>query len=351
MTDTASSTVIATGDRVKRLRQCSSLVPVPVAARKRRRVMAPRPLTTMAGKEGCAGGIEMETVLARVWRAKAVVRAPFLGIEGDEHGLSGGVRANERSVVVNWMMEVCVMLKMRPTSLAIAVGVLDRYLATGVVTVASLQLVGATAIFISSKHEETVPVRVARLVDVCAGAINGSDVLRTEAALLNALNWDVQATLPLGVVETLAAALVHEVDREIATRLANFAAHLALLDAKLSVVAPSLVAAAAATVAATIVSSKTRSGPPEALRLIDAIPRPGLRSVSRRILRVWVHAVASHDAGNPVYLVQQFPNITVRIFAQPAAEELENRFGVRFDKSSGLSDWISKTKTPIGGKK
>lgn len=344
----------------KRSRKCAPEPRQPTAvaipARKRRRVQPLRPhaasseLVVATNEPVDLGGVDNSTVIARVWGSRAHVRAPFLSPvprddELDDDDELREVGAKERSVVVNWMIEVCALLNFRSTSLALAVTVLDRRLAAGGVVVCGLQLVGAACIFIASKHEESTPVRVAKLVDACAGAVSRAAVIRVEAAVLNVLAWRVHVSVPLSVVDVLAAALAHPDDRALAVRLSRFAAHLVLLDAKLAAVAPSLVAAAAASVAVTVVArigNKSCAGPESVLRLVDAIPPDGLRSVSRRILRVWTYAVASHVAGNPVYLVQKHPRDTARIFAEPAASALKKRFGVTVNESVKFSEWAKK---------
>lgn len=249
------------------------------------------------------GGIEHKAVLPSYIEASASI----------EPSSSRRLGAVERAVLVDWLAEICSNLKMRDTTWALAVSLLDRYVAVERVSLRRLQLAGATAVFIASKHEERVPVRLARLVDCCAGAVKSADILVVERAILNALNWLVRASLPLLFVEAICYG-------EKQKKLAKYAAKIALLDNRLTAVAPPIVAAASTAVAAACLNIAAPNPSVE-------VPKHAIRQVSRRIIRVWAHAVASHEAGNPVYLVREFPAEAACIYPSEAKDEIASRFG------------------------
>ena len=286
-------------------RRRSVIVP---PARKRRRQSAIAP-----------GGIEFQAVLPLYTKASASVGPPT----------SKRVGAVERAVVVDWLADVCSDLNMRDTTWALAVSLVDRYLALERVSLRRLQLAGATSIFIASKHEERVPVRLAHLVDCCAGAVRRADILTVEKAILNRLNWSVRAPLPLLFVEVICTTSKQK-------NIAKYAAKIALLDNRLTAVAPPIIAAACASVAAACLGV-------DAPKLAVEVPKHAVRKVSRRILRVWVYAVASHEASNPVYLVREFPELAACIFPAKVKAEIAIRFGddVALTSDGAFATWAA----------
>ena len=59
-----------------------------------------------------------------------------------------------RQTLVDWLLQVHLRYHMLPGTLWIAINIIDRFLTKCVVSMAKLQLVGVTAIFIASKYEE-----------------------------------------------------------------------------------------------------------------------------------------------------------------------------------------------------
>ena len=59
-----------------------------------------------------------------------------------------------RETLVNWLLQVHLRYHMLPETLWIAINIVDRFLSKRVVSIAKLQLVGVTAMFIASKYEE-----------------------------------------------------------------------------------------------------------------------------------------------------------------------------------------------------
>jgi len=78
-------------------------------------------------------------------------------------------------------------------SLFLAVGILDRYLSQRQVARRQFQLVGACALLIAAKIEETEPPEVRDLVYFAAGEFNEGDVRRMERRMLHALDFVVTA--------------------------------------------------------------------------------------------------------------------------------------------------------------
>jgi hypothetical protein len=63
-----------------------------------------------------------------------------------------------RTVLFDWIVEIHLKFKMFPQTLFIVAAILDRYLSKTAVSKDQLQLVGASALFIAAKYEETYRV-------------------------------------------------------------------------------------------------------------------------------------------------------------------------------------------------
>ena len=97
-----------------------------------------------------------------------------------------------RSILLNWMMEVCEMYKLHRETFFLSVDFVDRYLSqTENIPKTRLQCIGITALFIASKIEEIAPPRLMELSDVTDGSSTEDDILTYELLILKALNWDL----------------------------------------------------------------------------------------------------------------------------------------------------------------
>lgn len=88
-------------------------------------------------------------------------------------------------------MEVHTKFKLIPSTLYLAVNIIDRYLAKEQVTRPNLQLVGITALLIASKYEEIYQVTLDDCKYICDEAYEKDEILETETAILKALNYQL----------------------------------------------------------------------------------------------------------------------------------------------------------------
>lgn len=83
--------------------------------------------------------------------------------------------------------------------------IIDKYLMKKQMSKENLQLLGATAFFIAAKYEETYNVpEVKELVHLSANAFTKSDVLRLEADILQALDFNLIMNNTLKFMEPFA---------------------------------------------------------------------------------------------------------------------------------------------------
>lgn len=104
-----------------------------------------------------------------------------------------------RSILVDWIMEVCEVYRLRRMTFYLAVDYIDRYLSLKPATPKQhLQLVGISALFIAAKLEEIYPPKLKEFSYVCDGACSDEDILNCEILILNSLIWDVNPMTPTG---------------------------------------------------------------------------------------------------------------------------------------------------------
>ena len=81
--------------------------------------------------------------------------------------------------MIDWLAELHYKYKMFPETLFTMITLVDRYLSAKHVPLAELQLVGAAALFIAAKFEETYQVpTVKQLIAACANQYTASQILK-----------------------------------------------------------------------------------------------------------------------------------------------------------------------------
>ena len=81
---------------------------------------------------------------------------------------------------------------MFPETLFTIVTLVDRFLSAKNVALSELQLVGAAALFIAAKFEETYQVpTVKQLISACAGQYTAAQLLKMEADMVNLFGFEL----------------------------------------------------------------------------------------------------------------------------------------------------------------
>lgn len=106
-----------------------------------------------------------------------------------------------RGILVDWLVDVNLKFKLLPQTLFLTVSVLDRFLAVRQIERSKLQLIGVTALMIVAKYEEIYPPQLKDYVAVCDNAYTRSELLRTEAEILQALNFELNRCTPYTFLE------------------------------------------------------------------------------------------------------------------------------------------------------
>ena len=160
----------------------------------------------------------------------------------------GHLDPSMRSLTVSWMVEVAAEYGLHTETLAVAVSLLDRFLsAARRVHRSALQLAALAALLVATKHEEAAFPPAAELATLAGGGCAGGDVVRMEAAMLQAVGFRVAAPTPAAALALLAR---HAAAPPAIVARATYLLELALLAYEALVHAPSALAAAAIVLAA-----------------------------------------------------------------------------------------------------
>lgn len=153
----------------------------------------------------------------------------------------GEIRWHMRATLVDWLMQVHMRYHMMPETLWIAINVVDRFLSARVVSLAKLQLVGVTAMFIAAKYEEIMSPVVDEFVFMTESGYTRDEILKGERIILSTLDFNISTYCsPYSWVRRISKAD----DYDIQTRtLAKFLMELTLFDHRFLRAKPSHIAA------------------------------------------------------------------------------------------------------------
>lgn len=96
-----------------------------------------------------------------------------------------------RATLIDWLLQVHMRYHMLPETLWIAVNIVDRFLSARIVSLAKLQLVGVTAMFIAAKYEEILAPSVEEFVYMTDGGYSRDEILKGERIVLSTLDFNV----------------------------------------------------------------------------------------------------------------------------------------------------------------
>ncbi|XP_069757818.1 G1/S-specific cyclin-E1 [Narcine bancroftii] len=97
-----------------------------------------------------------------------------------------------RTILLDWLMEVCEVYKLHRETFYLAQDYFDRFMATqNNVVKTRLQLIGISALFIAAKLEEIYPPKLHHFAFVTDGACTEEEILNMELVILKALKWSL----------------------------------------------------------------------------------------------------------------------------------------------------------------
>merc|ERR1712042_14958 len=154
------------------------------------------------------------------------------------------VNGKMRGVLIDWLIEVHSQFKLLQETLFMTVYVIDKFMQTEGYSVRrnKLQLVGVTAMFISSKVEEMYAPEINDFVYITDNAYTAGEIRQMELKLLAALKFNFSRPLPLHFLRRNSKA--GDVD-VLQHTVAKYFVELTLLEYDMAHYPPSAVAAAA----------------------------------------------------------------------------------------------------------
>ncbi|KIH86949.1 g2 mitotic-specific cyclin [Sporothrix brasiliensis 5110] len=147
-----------------------------------------------------------------------------------------------RSVLMEWLIQVHSRFNLLPETLFLTVNYVDRFLSTKIVSVAKLQLVGATAIFIAAKYEEIICPSIEEIIYMVDGGYKKEEILKAERFMLSMLGFELGWPGPMSFLRRISKADEYDLDTR---TLAKYFLEVTVMDERFVACPPSFLAAGA----------------------------------------------------------------------------------------------------------
>jgi len=96
-----------------------------------------------------------------------------------------------RHILIDWLVDVHHRFKLRTETLFLAINLVDRTTSCTNIEKKEYQLLGITAMFLSSKYEEIYPPNISEFVYVCADTYFADEIKKMEGRILNAIEFNL----------------------------------------------------------------------------------------------------------------------------------------------------------------
>lgn len=147
-----------------------------------------------------------------------------------------------RSVLIDWVVQVHHRFNLLPETLFLCINYIDRFLSVKVVSLAKLQLVGATALFVAAKYEEINCPSVQEMVYMVDGGYTVDEILKAERFMLSMLQFELGWPGPMSFLRRISKA--DDYDLETRT-LAKYFLEITIMDERFVSSKPSYLSAGA----------------------------------------------------------------------------------------------------------
>lgn len=147
-----------------------------------------------------------------------------------------------RGILLDWLVQVHARFRLLPETLFLCVNIIDRFLSARVVSLAKLQLVGITCLFVASKVEEIVAPSVSHFLHCADSSYTESEILLAERYVLKTIDWNLSYPNPMHFLRRISKADDYDVKSR---TMGKYLLEVGTLEWRLLATPPSLVAAAA----------------------------------------------------------------------------------------------------------
>ena len=162
-------------------------------------------------------------------------------------------------ILINWLIQVQVHFHLMPETLFFAVNLINCFLSTRVISLAKLQLVSITCLFITSKVNKIELPSIIHFLHQCTdSSYTENDIFQVEGYVLKMLKWDFSYPNPIHFLQRVSKA--NECDIK-ATTITKYLLKISCLEWRLLSAPLSLLAAAAFWFARLILNNETWVGP------------------------------------------------------------------------------------------
>jgi len=110
----------------------------------------------------------------------------------DNHQNQFETNAETRTIVVDWLVEVCQEYKLQHVTLHLGITLFDKYLSLKTVTKKNIQAIGIICLILASKIEEMYPVTMDDAKYISADAYTIDHLVKTEISILEEFNYVIQ---------------------------------------------------------------------------------------------------------------------------------------------------------------
>lgn len=147
-----------------------------------------------------------------------------------------------RGILTDWLIQVHSRFRLLPETLYLCINIIDRFLSQRVVSLAKLQLVGITCMFIAAKVEEIVAPGATNFLYCADASYSEGEILQAERYILKTLDWNMNFPNPIHFLRRISKADDYNVHSR---TIAKYLLEIQCLEWRLIAAPPSLIAAAA----------------------------------------------------------------------------------------------------------
>lgn len=146
-----------------------------------------------------------------------------------------------RGILTDWLIQVHSRFRLLPETLFLCVNIIDRFLSARVVSLAKLQLVGITCMFIAAKVEEIVAPSASNFLYCADSSYTETEILQAERYVLKTIDWNLSYPNPIHFLRRISKADDYNVQ---VRTIGKYLLEIQCLEWRLIAAPPSLLAAA-----------------------------------------------------------------------------------------------------------
>ena len=102
-----------------------------------------------------------------------------------------------RGILHDWLIQTHLHFHLIPETLLLAINTVNRFLSVRIVSLAKLQLVGLTCLFMALKFEEIITPPITQFLNCAEDAYTKNEILQAERYVLKTLNWNLSYPNPV----------------------------------------------------------------------------------------------------------------------------------------------------------